>query len=75
MTYISEATMCQKKTSSIGEKELESRDQGNCFWINQRLFNINSRISLLKIMIPFAFYFPLIFFKDYIFIYGVMRNA
>jgi hypothetical protein len=71
MPYLSETNMCQKKNSSIGEKELEPCDWGKKLWINQRLFNINSRISLLKIMFPFAFYFPLI----YIYIYGVMHNA
>jgi hypothetical protein len=62
MTYLSEANnMYQKEISSIGEKELEPHDRGKKLWINKRLFKINSRISLLKIMIPFAFDFPLIF--------------
>jgi len=65
-----------KKLLSIGEKKLKPYDWKKKLWTNRKLFNINSRISLLKIMIPFAFDFPLIFLKiNYIFIYGVMHNA
>jgi hypothetical protein len=62
MAYLNEANnMCQKELSSIGEKELKSYDWGGKLWTNKRLFNINSRISLIKIMIPFAFNFPSVF--------------
>ncbi len=64
MTYLNEANnMCQKNLSSIGERELKPFDRRKKLWTNRKLFNINSRISLLKIMIPFAFDFPFIFKK------------
>jgi len=49
MTHLSEANnMYQKEISSIGEKELEPHDWRKKLWINKRLFNMNSRISVIK---------------------------